>query len=153
MSFSEDTAMAEVLDPELAEDLFPENTEFNELMYNTGVGFALVACSSTIVMFGASVASIVRAAGNKAINANLFSTVFSVIAMVLAYYALDPYFSAVKDASYLEETDTWSITAIVMVSLSTSITMFGGFMAQDQVSIFQNFIGNIFNSFIPGAYN
>ena len=130
MSFSEDTALAEVLeDPELGEDLFPENTEFNELMYNTGVGFALVACSSTIVMFGASVASIVRAVGKQALNANFFSTMFSVIAMVIAYYALEPYFSAVKDASFFEATDTWSIAAIVMVSLSTLITMFGGFMA------------------------
>ena len=130
MSFSEDTALAEYLeDPELAEDLFPENTEFNELMYNTGVGFALVACSSTIVMIGASVASIVRLVGKQPLNANFFSTMFSVIATVIAYCALDPYFSAVKDASFFVETDTWSIAAIVMVSLSTLITMVGGFTA------------------------
>lgn len=77
---------------------------------------------------------------------------FSVIATVIAYIALDPYFSAVKDASFFEETDIWSIAAIVMVSLSTIITMFGGFMAQDTVALFQNFIGSIINSIIPGAY-
>jgi len=101
MSFSGDTTFAQVLEsPELAKDLFPENSEFSELMYNTGVGFALVACASTVVAIGASVASIVRAAQKQPLNLNFFSTLFSLVAMIIAYYALDPYFSAVKDASF-----------------------------------------------------
>jgi hypothetical protein len=72
--------------------LVPESEDFNELLYNTGVGFALVAASSSVVMIGAIGGSISRAANRYSVNANLFTTIFGIVSAVVAFYALEPYF-------------------------------------------------------------